>query len=346
MVFINILFLDKYNLHKNIILKIILFFFMINRMVPKIIRPDNDPLSVSDEVLKRIHSFFNIKEVIYKEKLFDYTINMKFLNIRIFDEGIYPETYGYREFFSIELPLIEFILNINISNNNDYVNSPINKSDIVFNNIFITPNLDFQLKYMNANISAAFLEFVRKEDGTYQYVFFYDDLDYSKYIEIYFDIDRYKYFPKIYKFLNDNKKKVEDFIYNSFCKYLEDILSGYPQSDASYLYDKLVDHIRTVQTFALNITTNTKLEKVIINYFKEENAIMDSAYYITNITIDMDLIFDGEAKIEKYKGIIREMYLTTTFIAFGEDDFEIANTTVNTIIKEVINTIIGYYLAD
>ena len=61
--------------------------------------------------------------------------------------------------------------------------------------------------------------------------------------------------------------------FNSFCKYLEDILSGYPQSDASYLYDKLVDHIRTVQTFALNITTNGTPEDV------KTSALEDNMQY-------------------------------------------------------------------
>ena len=346
MEFINILFIKKLNIHKNIILKFIIFFFIINNINLKVITPDNNPYIVSNEVMKLIHSSFHTNKVIYKENLIDYTIWMQFLNIRIFDDGIYPEILHNREFFSIYSPFIEFILNINITNNNDFINSPNNQSSIIFNFVYENPNLNFQLKNIDANIDALFIEFSRKEDGTYKYFFYYEDELDSNYIEIFFDIDKFKYFPKIYKFLNENKKNIEDFIFNSFCKYLDGILSKYPESDASYLYRSLVKHIDSVQTFALNITSNSKLEKVIINYFKEENTIMDSALYITNITIDIDLIFDGETKIEKYKGIIPELYFTTNFFTFGQVDFEIANTTINTIIGNVFNMIIEYYITD
>ena len=328
MAFIILFILRKNNFSKNIISKLVLFFLIINNIDPKIIRPDNDPSFVSYEVINRIHSAFHTKDVIYKENLIDYTISMKFLNIRIYDEGIFPEKIVNREFFSIGYPEIEFILNINITNNNDFVNSPINKADIIFNNVYDNPTLNFQLKNMNANITANFIEFVRNEDGTYRYVFFYDDLDY----------------PKIYKFLYENKKNIENFLFTSFSNYLGDILYDYPKSDTIYLYEKLVEHILSVQTFALNITSNTNLEKVIINNFKEKEYIMDSALYITNIEYNIDLIFDGESQMKNYRGIIPEMYFTTKFFTFGGDDHEIANTTINTIINEVFNMIIDYYI--
>ena len=41
---------------------------------------------------------------------------------------------------------------------------------------------------------------------------FYDDYS-QNYVDIFFDIDKYKYFPKIYKFLNDNLLTIWRFLF-------------------------------------------------------------------------------------------------------------------------------------
>ena len=200
------------------------------------------------------------------------------------------------------------------------------------------------MKNLYAKIDFRFIEFQRNEDKTYNFLLYYAKEDFKNNVQIFIDINNYKYFPKIYKFFNENKEKIEMFLFNSFCNYLNDILNQYPEPFGITLYKDIVEHLLAVKTFALNITTSSKLEKVIINKFKEENFIKASYIIIKNIAIDMDLVFYDKIKTENYKGNISEIYITPNFIAYSKTDVPIANTTLNTIINNIFDIIMDNYI--
>ena len=109
---------------------------------------------------------------------------MKFLNIKLYPEYIKQDKVVGQEFFSLINPIIEFILNINITNNNDNINNPDNKVSILFNYQINNPVLNFKLENIYAQIKCNFIEFKRNVDNTYFYKFLNDGEEYSKIIYI------------------------------------------------------------------------------------------------------------------------------------------------------------------
>ena len=330
-------------------LKLTLLLFIFNGIESKKENSLIDPNTEAETIINFIHSNFNLKNVIYQEKFSEYNISMKFLNIKINDEEDIYLDYDYEKnegYFSLEKTFIEFILSLNISNNNDLINNPDNKVSIIFNHYINSPILNFRLENLYAKIDLRFIEFHKNKDNTYNFLFYYDKQDFKRNVQIFIDTNNYKYFPKIYKFFNENKEKIEMFLFDSFCNYLGDILSQYPEPVGVTLYKDIVKYLLSIKTFALNITSNLNLEKVIIKEFKEENFIKDSYIKIINISIDMDLLFDDNSKIENFKGIIPEIDITTNFISYGTTDIPIANTTLNTIISNVFDIILFNYIDD
>ena len=109
---------------------------------------------------------------------------MKFLNIKLYPEYIKQDKVVGQEFFSLINPIIEFILNINITNNNDNINNPDNKVSILFNYQINNPVLNFKLENIYAQIKCNFIEFKRNVDNAYFYKFLNDGEEYSKIIYI------------------------------------------------------------------------------------------------------------------------------------------------------------------
>ena len=342
----NQTFISNFKINYHIIIKFFLFFFVINIISAKeIYRPDLDKHKVIETIIKMLHTNFGKNNIVYKESFSDYNISMTFLNLYVQPEEIIVNEEK-DQFVSLIKPIIDFILNITITNNNDIANTPNNKVSIIFNHNINNPVINFKLDDMFAQIKPNYIEFQRNVDNSYRYKFFNYVEEFAKNVEIKLNLDSCKYIPKIYDLLKKNENKMKMFLFNSFCSYLDDILNVYPEPDGVFLYNKIVDNILSVKTFSLsNITENSSLEKIYFNRFKEEKFIKISTHIkIINLQIDFDLIFDEGKRTENYKETIPEISIIYTFIHFPVNDTEIANTTLNTIIKSIFDIIIENYI--
>ena len=273
---------------------------------------------------------------------------MKFLFLKLkIDQEIKPYYFNDNGFFTLDHPFIEFILSMNISNNNDLKNNPDDKISIIFNPSGIEPYLKFEFQNIYAKLEPKYIEFKRRHDNTIRYSFYNQDItkDYRKNVDVFIDIKKIKSFPKIDKFLNEHFKEIEDFLFDSFCVYLNGILAKYPEPDEVFIYKELVKSLLLFNTYSLNITEDLSLNKVIVNEFKEENYTIDeSCVKFMNIYVDLVLFYDDGIRKEYLKETIPEIDFTYYYFSFSDIDFKVGNTTLNEIIGYLFNKIMENYI--
>jgi hypothetical protein len=157
-----------------------------------------------------MHTNFGKNNIVYKESFSEYNISMTFLNLYVKPEEIIINE-GKFQFISLIKPIIDFILNISITNNNDMANTPDNKVSIIFNSKINDPVINFKLENMFAQIKPDYIEFQRNADNSYSYKFFNYVKDFEKNVEIKLYLDFYKYIPKIYDLIKKNENKMKMF---------------------------------------------------------------------------------------------------------------------------------------
>lgn len=337
---------ERKNFNYNIYICLIFFFFCVNNIQSKIIRPDQDLVVVGENIIKFINT--NFKNNTYTRSFQEYSISMKFSFLKLqIDQKINPYYYKDNSFFTLDFPLIEFILSMNITNNNDFQNNPDDKVSIIFNPSTIEPYLKFELQNIYSKIEPKYIEFIRRHDNTIMYSFYNKDIikDYRKNVDVFIDIKKIKSFPKIDNFLNEHLKEIEDFLFDSFCLYLNGILAKYPEPDGVFIYKELVKSLLLVNTYSLNITEDLSLNKVIVNEFKEENYTIDeSCIRFMNIYVDLVLFYDDGLRKEYLQETIPEIDFTYNFFSFSDIDFKVGNTTLNEIIGYLFDKIMENYI--
>ena len=118
-----------------------------------------------------LHTNFGKNNIVYKESFSEYNISMTFLHLYVKPEEINLNKENI-QFISLINPIIDFILNITITNNNDMINTPDNKVSIIFNHKINVPVINFKLDNMFAQIKPKYIEFQRNIDNSYSYKFF------------------------------------------------------------------------------------------------------------------------------------------------------------------------------
>lgn len=333
-------FLLFYNININlnkIFIRFLLFLIFINIILANIEREDTEPEIISDKYLEYIQNNFlgnSNENNTFIQNFGEYTISMQYLNIKLNVESINIEKKEI-SFFSFIQPIIEFILCFEISNNNNYTNIPNDTVSISFDKYSITPNLKFKIKNIYAKMELEYIYFERNTNHTYKY--FTNEYE-SKKIDIYIEIDNFKYIPKIYKFMFDRKEKIQKFLYDSFFNYLNNIIWHYPEADSLYIF-KLIKDKLLHNTFALNIDEDKNIEKININSFEEENYILDPQIIFINIRTDFDLTFRNNNETKKYSEIIPEIYYFMGYFDFIRDGAKIGNTTLKAIFSELFGKI-------
>ena len=327
------------------ILFIFLLFNNINsKLDSKLERSDTEPEIVSETILKMINTNFLGKENqtnTFIKNFGQYTISMKFVNIKFQEEYIdIDKIIKERDIFSFIEPSIEFILSLQISNNNNYTNTPNDTISILYNVNSDIPNLNVELKNIYSVINLKYIEFERNNDNSYKYSLYHSDDEIKKNIEIFLDLENTKYIPKIYNFLKEKKEELEQFLLSSFCFYLDEIIGKYPQPDGLYLYNRIVENILNFNTFSLDLQEDKSIEKISINYFKEEKIIIDSPIYFINISINFKITFkDNRGTVEYYKIIPSIYYSSISFFKFNSN-FKIGNTTLDSILENLFKRLI------
>lgn len=327
-------------MNQIITLKSILFIFLLfNNINSKLERTDTEPEIVSETILKMINSNFLGKEEqtnIFIKNFGQYTISMKFVNIIFQEEYLDIDTIiKAAAIFSFINPSIEFILSLQISNNNNYTNTPNDTISILYNVNSNTPNLNVELKNIYSLINLKYLEFERQNDNTYKYFLYHYDEEIKKNIEIFLDLENTKYIPKIYNFLVEKKEELEQFVLSSFCLYLDEIIGKYPQPDGIYLYNRIVRDILNLNTFSLDLEEDNSIEKISINYFKEEEIIIDSPIYFINITINFEITFKDNRGTVEYNNIIPFIYFSVISSFIFNSNCKIGNTTLDSILDNL-----------
>lgn len=345
----NLKFKNRYNFLKNIFCKFFLFFLLFNINHSKIKRDDVDPRIVSVNILKLIHTEFvgnNTKKNTFSLNLDDYTIVMKFLNIKIIPEEIKIEDHNYRNwvFFTYMNPNIEFILSLEISNNNNYTNAKNDSLSILYNTNSQEPNFKFELKNIFASIDCNYIQFEQQSDNTYKFSLF-KTFDEFKRIKIFIDLKNLKNFGKINKFFEDKKDKIEIFLFNSFNNYLSNIVSRYPPADGVFLYNEVVRRILHVNTFVLEYNEDKTIEKISINNIKEEKYISDfPSILFINVEIKFELIYTENIGHKSFSEIIPEIDFHSNAFYTNETNFKIGNTTLSNLIDGLFLKIVNEYI--
>ena len=337
---------NRENINYNIYIKFIFFFFCFNIIQSRIIRPDQDLTVVGRNIIKFINT--NFKNNTYTLRFQEYSISMKFLFLKLqIGHEIKPYYYNDIGFFTLDHPFIEFILSMIITNNNDLQNNPDDKVSIIFNPSRIGPYLKFEFQNLYAKLEPKYIEFNRRPYNKIMYSFYNQDItkNYRKNVDVFIDIKKIKSFPKIDNFLNEHLEEIEDFLFDSFCVYLNSILGRYPEPDGVFLYKELVKSLLLINTYSLNITEDLSLNKVIVNEFKEENYTIDeSCVKFMNIYVDLVLFYDDGLRREYLKENIPEIDFTNNFFSFSDIDFKVGNTTLNKIIGFLFNKIMENYI--
>lgn len=269
---------------------------------------------------------------------------MKYENIffKIEEVKITANTYTY-DFISYINPVIDFILSFEISKNNNIKTIQNNTIFISFDN---ENNLKFKIKNVYAEICAPFIEFEKRMDNSFEFKFFENE-EQKKKIDIFIDIEKYKSFPKMYELFNNNIIKLKDFLFNSFCKYLFNIVSYYPESDGVYIYKKIVNYLLNVNTFAINDESDKNIEKISINYFKEEkyekSLIKNDIIFYINIETKFDIIFRNTTKTKSYSEIIPKIKFEPIIFTFEGNNCTIGNSSLKKIFENLFNDFVLLY---
>ena len=345
----NINFKMKFINNLYIFIDLFLLLLLINSIYTRsdIIRKDVDPWTVSSAIKKLISKFYledgkeNNK---YSINLEEYTVAMKFKFIQFNSpEVTIEQNKDVRwNIFTYDKPEIEFILSLEISNNNLISNSKNNSVSILFNE-GSSPNLKFELNNIYAKILCNYIQFDQKTDSTYNFTMYSNERE-LKNIEITLDTKNFIYFGKINKFLNDKKDKLEMFLLNSFYNYLKSIVSFYPIPDGVYLYKEALQRFEEIKIFALEHNSGEAEEKISINLIKEEkfNNIFPEIEFI-NVKVEFEII--NQNSQQKYSHTIPKMYYypTAGFIP-EETNFKIGNTTLSVILTLLFKKIVENYI--
>jgi hypothetical protein len=339
----------KFTNNLNIFINLILLFLLINSTYTRsdIIRKDIDPQIVSSTIKDLINKFYLEEGKEYNKysiNLEEYTVAMKFKFIQFNSPEIRIEQHKDVRWniFTYLNPEIEFILSLEISNNNQILNSKNNSVSIIFNERD-SPNLKFELKNIYAKILCDYIQFDQKTDNTYNFTMYSNEREFKN-IEIILDTKNYIHFSKINKFLNDKKNNLHIFLLNSFCNYLKSIVSFYPIPDGVYLYKEAIQRFEEIKIFALENNARETAEKICINLIKEEkfNNIFPEIEFI-NVKVEFDIIYQNSQT--SYSHIIPKIYYypTTGFVP-EETNFKIGNTTLSSILTSLFKKIVEDYI--
>ena len=301
-----------------------------------------DPWTVSSKIKDLINTFY-LKEGnennIYSINLEEYTVTMKFKFIQFnSDEITIVQHKDVRwNIFTYNEPEIEFMLSLEISNNNQFSNSKNDSVSIIFNEGSI-PNLKFELKNIYAKILYEYIQFDQKSDSTYNFSMYSNEREFKN-IEINLDTKSFVHFKKINKFLNDKKSKLEMFLFNSFYDYLKSIVSTYPIPDGVYLYKEAIQRFDEIKTFAIEAAG-----KICINQIKEEKFInIYPEIEFFNITVDFDIIEQSSQNSHSHT-IPKMYYYPTKGFVLEETNFKIGNKTLSSILTLLFERIVDNYI--
>ena len=331
---------------KIIIITLVLLLF--NNINSELKRPEAEPSEVSVKYLEMLHNCFLGKENqtnTFITYFGQYTIKMKFLNIKMFleEEEIYIDPLIQHTHFSYINPYIEFILSLEVMNRNNNTNAPDDQVSIIYDSNRKEPILKFELKNVNSTINFEYIEFERNPDNTYHYIYYKDDKELRR-IEILIDLEKFKYIPKIYNLLNNQREQLNKFLLNSFCSYLDYIIHQYPIPDGIYSYNEIVERMININTFALDLKDDKSLEKISINSFKEEKYIIEGASIIfLNIKTNFEITFKNTTKVN-HNVVISKLYYIPDIFFFETIEYKIGKITLDKIFIYVIEKIIQEYL--
>ena len=334
----NNIFFFHNNIPNNLFIRFFLLFIFINSIDSQIKRKDTEPEQISGKYFKLIQNNFkgnSNENNTFTQNFDEYTVTMKYLSLNLKIESNQIEEHMKeigRYIFTYVNPFVEFILSFEISNNNNYTNIP---SDTVF--ITFGQNLKFEIKNIYAYLDLSYIEFERNTNHSYSYkINEYGD----RKIDIFIDIEKFKYISKIYNFLNGKKEQLNKFLYHSFCKYLYNIVSKYPIADGLYFYYIIKERLLDINTFGLDLDEDKDIEKISINYFEEEKYILDPQIKFINIKTEFELTFKNNKETTKYSEIIPEIYLFIDEFEFYRADTIIGNTTLSAIFDKLFKKII------
>ena len=322
-----------------ILFLLIIFINIINPVKTRLSREDTEPEIVAPGIFELINNNYNDennKNIFYIKNFDEYIVEMKFLFLNLNKEETLIDTLpGGIKFFTYISPIIEFIFSLKLIKNENY-GTEYDGVSIVSNYNKNSGNTNFQLKKFYGNITIKYIEFQKLINNTYKY-------SYGETMNIFIDIDNNRYPEKITKFLNDNKKQLEIFLFESFDKYLRNITNHYPKADGILLYETIVKYIDDSKSFPI---PNSEYQ-IVFNKFKEENIVFTNYYILfLNINIDFYLVFDPNYSDylpkKNYKVVLN---ITCQRTYFNIPSYYISEEKIylNKVLEKIFADIINYY---
>jgi len=324
----------------NFIAKLFINFLLINIIHCRegaFYRDDIEPAKVAPKMYKLINENFmgkNGENNLYTKNISDYSLELKFLFLSFEPEEIYKDSLPTgRKFFSYIKINIDFILSLKFTKHK--TNEGV---DILYSPEMNSPNSNFKLKNLYANIYLNYIDFENQPNSTYKY-------EIGKIREITFNKTDFRYTNKINKILEDNMQELELFLFESFDKYLKNITNSYPKANEILLYETVLDYMKAYKSFPISNDQQYSNYRIFFKQFKEEKITCNGKeVIITNIRAVFD-IRDG-TNSNSFNTIIPYISCHDEYFKFKAEDIIVKNIKLSSILDCVFGLIINYYIDD